>query len=169
MNTLTACIEGIGFWADGLPSWQAAVDHVSRGTPVAEGGKRTAVIGNTATGPSLMVAADTASVPVAGAVKLRVVHSVTGEAPMEAHLAQSGAPVDSSSRLVFPFTFGVGTSGEFPGYVVRSPGSYRVVVTDLGTTTERASVMAVLAADQVYSVILTRTDGELRLVVVRET
>ena len=45
----------------------------------------------------------------------------------------------------------------------------RVVVTDLGTTTERASVMAVLAADQVYSVILTRTDGELRLVVVRET
>jgi len=39
MNTLTACVEGIGFWADGLPSWQAAVDHVSRGTPVGQGGK----------------------------------------------------------------------------------------------------------------------------------
>lgn len=39
MNTLTACIEGIGFWADGLPSWQAAVDHVARGAPVGAVGK----------------------------------------------------------------------------------------------------------------------------------
>ncbi|MGY1458571.1 beta-ketoacyl synthase chain length factor [Luteimonas sp. A534] len=39
MNTLTACIEGIGFWADGLPSWQAALDHVSNGVAVGESGK----------------------------------------------------------------------------------------------------------------------------------
>ncbi|GGJ96672.1 beta-ketoacyl synthase chain length factor [Luteimonas terricola] len=39
MNTLTACIEGVGFWADGLPSWQAAVGHVSRGSPPGERGK----------------------------------------------------------------------------------------------------------------------------------
>jgi hypothetical protein len=38
-NTLAARIEGIGFWADGLPSWQSAVDHVTRGTPAGDGGK----------------------------------------------------------------------------------------------------------------------------------
>ena len=39
MNTLTARIEGIGFWATALPSWDAAVDHVAKGTPAGEGGK----------------------------------------------------------------------------------------------------------------------------------
>ncbi|WP_133000266.1 beta-ketoacyl synthase chain length factor [Luteimonas arsenica] len=39
MNTLCADIEGIGFWAPGLPSWQAAVDHVANGTPTGDGGK----------------------------------------------------------------------------------------------------------------------------------
>ena len=39
LDTLTARIEGIGFWADGLPSWQAAVDHARTGAPVAGGGK----------------------------------------------------------------------------------------------------------------------------------
>ncbi|GHD69526.1 hypothetical protein GCM10007164_12910 [Luteimonas padinae] len=39
MNTLTARIEGIGFWAAGLPSWQAALDHVRDGTPPGEPGK----------------------------------------------------------------------------------------------------------------------------------
>ena len=38
-NTLAARIEGIGFWAGGLPSWQAAVDHVAHATPPAEAGK----------------------------------------------------------------------------------------------------------------------------------
>jgi len=39
MNTLSAPIEGIGFWAPGLPSWAAAVDHVANGTPPGAGGK----------------------------------------------------------------------------------------------------------------------------------
>ena len=39
MNTLTARIEGIGFWAPGLPSWEAALAHVREGTPPGEGGK----------------------------------------------------------------------------------------------------------------------------------
>lgn len=32
MNTLSATIEGIGFWTRGLPSWQAACAYVERGT-----------------------------------------------------------------------------------------------------------------------------------------
>src|SRR5690606_15656266 len=41
MSTLTARIEGIGFWAPGLPSWAHAVAHVREGTPPGEGGKPT--------------------------------------------------------------------------------------------------------------------------------
>jgi len=39
LNTLAARIEGIGFWADGLPTWKTAVDHVLNGTPPGDGGK----------------------------------------------------------------------------------------------------------------------------------
>ena len=39
MNTLVARIEGIGFWAPGLPGWDAAVDHVRNGTPPGAAGK----------------------------------------------------------------------------------------------------------------------------------
>src|SRR5690606_426430 len=37
--TFNARIEGIGFWANGLPSWQAALDHVVDGAPADAGGK----------------------------------------------------------------------------------------------------------------------------------
>ena len=36
MNTLAARIEGIGFWSDGLPSWQAARDFAASGALVAD-------------------------------------------------------------------------------------------------------------------------------------
>lgn len=39
MNTLSARIEGIGFWAPGLPSWEAALAHVRDGAPPGEGGR----------------------------------------------------------------------------------------------------------------------------------
>lgn len=32
MNTLQACIAGVGFWSDGLPSWEAARDFALHGT-----------------------------------------------------------------------------------------------------------------------------------------
>src|SRR5690606_23797675 len=38
-NTLAARIEGIGFWADGLPSWSHAVAHVRDRTPPGGPGK----------------------------------------------------------------------------------------------------------------------------------
>ncbi|QNP39552.1 beta-ketoacyl synthase chain length factor [Lysobacter solisilvae (ex Woo and Kim 2020)] len=36
MSTLRATIDGIGFWAPGLPSWDAALRHVRDGTLVAD-------------------------------------------------------------------------------------------------------------------------------------
>jgi len=37
---LVARIEGIGFWADGLPTWQAARDFAAGGAPVADAPRR---------------------------------------------------------------------------------------------------------------------------------
>ncbi len=39
MSTLSARIEGIGFWLDGIPTWADAVAHVASGALAAEGGK----------------------------------------------------------------------------------------------------------------------------------
>src|SRR3546814_9081846 len=36
----TATIEGIGFWTDGLPSWQAARDFIAGGAPLADTPRR---------------------------------------------------------------------------------------------------------------------------------
>ena len=35
MSAFTASVEGIGFWAPGLPSWQAALGHAAGNTPEA--------------------------------------------------------------------------------------------------------------------------------------
>ena len=63
MNTLTARIEGIGFWAPGLPSWQAAVDHVRDGTPPGDPGRPS---------PSLLAPNERRRAPPSVAVALEV-------------------------------------------------------------------------------------------------
>lgn len=138
---------------------------------VAEGSRRTAIVGGSAMGPtvSLVVGADTASLPVGDAVKLRVVNTVIGTPTLEAWLAPQGAVMDSGARLVSPFDYGVGLSGEFPGYVVRSPGTYRLRITHLATGAVQTEKLVTMGAGQVWSAILTRrTDGELELVAVQE-
>lgn len=138
---------------------------------VAEGGRRTAVLGGAAVGGTavLMVGADTASIPPRDAAKVRVVHTVKGIPALEAWLSPAGTPADSSARLVSPFDYGVGTSGLFPGYVVRSVGSYRIQVTSIGTGAIAADVLIALAGGEVWSVVLTReADGELRLIPIKE-
>jgi hypothetical protein len=138
---------------------------------VSEGGRRTAIVGGSVMGPTvaLMVGADTASLPVGDAIKVRVVHSVVGTPTLEAWLAPQGAVVDSAARLISPFDYGVGLSGEFPGYVVRPPGTYRVRITNMATGALQAEGLVAMEAGQVWSVILTRrADGELELVPVQE-
>lgn len=138
---------------------------------VAEGSRRTAILGGSVMGPvvSLVVGADTASLPLGDAAKVRVVHTVIGTPTLEAWLAPQGAVIDSSARLVSPFDYGVGLSGIFPGYVVRPPGTYRVRITNLATGAVQAEQSVAMAAGQVWSVVLTRqADGELELVAVQE-
>lgn len=138
---------------------------------VAEGSRRTAIVGGSVIGPvvSLLVGADTASLPLGDAVKVRVVHSVTGTPTLEAWLAPQGAVVDSAARLVSPFDYGVGLSGVLPGYVVRPPGTYRVRITNLATGSIQAERLITMAPGQVWSAVLVRrTDGELELVAIQE-
>ncbi len=138
---------------------------------VAEGSRRTAIIGGSALGRavSLVVGADTASAPLGDAIKVRVVHTVIGTPTLEAWMAPSGSAVDSSARLVSPFDYGVGLGGEFPGYVVRPPGTYHFKVTNLATGVTQAELLATMGAGQVWSVVLMRrADGELELVPIRE-
>jgi hypothetical protein len=138
---------------------------------VAEGGRRTAIVGGTAgsNAVTVLVGADTASVPVGDAAKVRVVHTVQGTPDLEAWLGPAAAPLETTARLLSPFAYGVGLSGEFPGYVVRSPGNYRIRITNLATGALQAEVVQQLGAGEVWSVVLTRrTDGELKLLAIRE-
>jgi len=138
---------------------------------VADGARRTAIVGGSAMGNavSLIVAADTASVPLGDAIKVRLVHTVLGTPTLEAWMTPFGAAVDSSARLVSPFDYGVGLGGEFPGYAVRPPGTYRFEVTNLATGAVQAELVASMSAGQVWSMILMRqADGELELVPIRE-
>lgn len=138
---------------------------------VAEGGRRTAIVGGAAGSQAVtvLVGADTASLPSGDAVKVRVVHTVQGTPTLEAWLSPAGAPVNDGARLWSPFSYGVGLSGEFPGYVVRAPGSYRIRVTNQATAALQTELVHSFGAGQVWSVILTRrADGELELLPIRE-
>jgi hypothetical protein len=138
---------------------------------VAEGSRRTAIIGGTAGSNvvTLLVGADTASLPTGDAVKVRVVHTVQGTPTLEAWLAPVANPLDPGARLWSPFSYGVGLSGEFPGYVVRGPGTYRIQVTNQATAAVQAELVKAFSAGEVWSLVLTRrTDGELELVPIRE-
>ncbi len=138
---------------------------------VAEGGRRTAIIGGTAESNvvTVLVGADTAALPRTDEVKVRVVHTVQGTPTLEATLEPVAAPTGQGSRLWSPFSYGVGLSGEFPGYVVRGPGAYRIQVTNQATNAVQTELIQDFGPGQVWSVVLTRrADGELALVPVRE-
>src|SRR5690606_91483 len=64
MPSRTATIEGIGFWANGLPSWQAARDFVAGGVPLADAPRRPS--------PQLLAANERRRAPETVAVALEV-------------------------------------------------------------------------------------------------
>lgn len=138
---------------------------------VGAGGRRTAIIGGSIVGGvAMVVAADTASLPLAGEVKVRVINSVQGTPALEAWLAQAGQMVDSTARLVSPLAYGADLSGGLPGYALRGAGSYRVRVTDLVSGSTHAERVIALGSGEVWSVVLIRReDGELELVPIEET
>ena len=107
-----------------------------------------------------IVAADTGVVPATGKVKLRVVHAAPSAPPLDVFLTLTDESLAGATPLIQPFTYGVGTSPDFPGYVERDPGEYRVRFTDQGTTDVVLDTGPVpMAAGQVRSVILFQSDS----------
>lgn len=138
---------------------------------VGDGGRRTAILGGTAGSSSvtLVVGADTASAPLGDAIKVRLVHTVQGVPVLEGWIYPATDAPDSAARIASPFAYGVGLSGEFPSYLTRAPGAYRVRITDLTTGQVHVEELVWFAAGQVWSVVLTReADGELGLLPIRE-
>ena len=135
------------------------------------GGRRSAVLsGATARNVSLLVVSDTASLPPAGAAKVRLVHTVPKAPIFDTYLFRAGQSADSGARFVSPFMFGVGVNPQFPGYAVRSPGNYTVQLTLPGTGQVMVQKGPItLGAGQVISVVLAENAAaELELRVVRE-
>ncbi|HRP07980.1 MAG TPA: hypothetical protein PLL69_05775 [Gemmatimonadales bacterium] len=138
---------------------------------VGDGSRRAAILGGTAepAGAEILISADTASIPVGDAAKVRLVHTVEGTPQLEGWLTSGAISSDNSARLVSPFTYGMGLSQESPGYVVRPSGHYRVQVTRLSDGAALAETMLTLDTGQVWSVVLTRdAAGQLGLVAIRE-
>lgn len=138
---------------------------------VAVGGRRTAILGGSVLGGGVViVAGDTATAPGPAEAKVRVVNTVANAPTLEAWLQAVDQQPGPSARLESPFAYGVSLEGEFPEFVVRRPGRYRVRVTDQARGAVQAEREVTMAGGEVWSVVLIRgADGELALVPVRET
>lgn len=134
------------------------------------GSHRTIVVaGSVSRSVSLLSTLDTASIPPANAAKIRVIHTVPDAPPLNARLFLTGANPDSSAGFVTPFSYGVGTNPEFPGYAVRPLGTYTVRAVTPGTNATVVETQVVLGNEQLWSVILVRNAaGALEFRAVRE-
>ena len=122
------------------------------------------------TEPPPSVVGDTAAIPGATKVKLRVIHNAPDAPPLDVYLTEVDEPLAGAFPLIEPFRYGAGQSPEFPGYVEREPGTYRVRFTVDGTgDVVLDSGPLEMPAGFVRSVILSSTDTTgLGVVVVRE-
>ena len=127
------------------------------------------IAGSLSSSISMGVTADSAPVPLPDAAKIRVVHMAQGAPALDAYLFKTGVAPDSESKFVSPFNFGTGSDPEFPGYGVRSPGNYTVMVAAPGSTTPLAQTTVTLANTDVWSVVLTwSAPGTLSLKAIKE-
>ncbi|MCA9720928.1 MAG: DUF4397 domain-containing protein [Gemmatimonadetes bacterium] len=137
---------------------------------VSVGGRRTAILGGAVIGGgAVVIAADTASLPRATEVKVRVINTVQGTPALDAWLSVAGVPLDSAARLVSPLEYGATAGGEFPGFVIRPPGTYRLGITAQATGMVEVERVVSLGGGEVWSLILVRrSSGELEVVPIRE-
>lgn len=132
---------------------------------------RTAVLSGSMSQALLMVnTLDSAVVPLTDAVKIRMVHTVPDAPSTDAYVFLTTQAADSGTRFVFPFTYGVGTDPNFPGFGVRPPGQYLVWLKTSGTNTVLVQGGPyTLKAGDVYSFVLARNDaGALEIRAVKE-
>lgn len=113
-------------------------------------------------GSDPLVAIDTGVVPATGKVKFRVVHAAADAPPLDVFLTTSGASLADAVPYVTPFTYGVGTSDDSPGYFQGEPGGYQVRFTRAGTRDVLLDSGPIVAeAGQVRSVLLVQLSDSL--------
>jgi hypothetical protein len=153
-------------------------------TELAPGARYTLLFSNAGAGSEVRLAADTATglplsppptepgdtgaIPGESKIKIRVIHNASDAPPLDVYLALDGESAEFP--LVEPFTYGVGLNPEFPGYVERDPGIWRVRFTADGTEDVVLDTGPIsMLAGQVRSVVLFSTDTTgLGLAIVRE-
>lgn len=158
----------------------------SAATELASGGRYTLLFSNSGSTTDLRISADTApgvpteppppepddtaSIPGESKIKLRVIHNAADAPPLDVYLSLYETPIEGAAKLVGPFLYGVGLNPEFPGYVERDPGTYRLRFTSVGTLAVLLDTGPIgMAAGQVRSVILFSSDSTgLGLANVRE-
>jgi len=135
------------------------------------GAHRTAVMSGGPGRPVLLVTPlDTAAVPLVGAAKVRLVHTAPDAATVDAYLFGNGQAADSSTRFVSGFHYGSGTDPQFPGYAVRPPGEYLILLKAVsnGQPILQAGPITLNGGD-VYSFVLAQDmNGQLELRTVKE-
>ena len=132
---------------------------------LAQGASYSVIASGPSAGLSLLLAADTAAVPVPGQAKFRVVHAAPSAPPLDVYLTLATDSLPGAFRLLFPFDYGVGLSDAFPGYIQRDPGQYRLSFTERGTLTVLLDSGPIdLAAGSVVTAVLGQNgDGSLRV------
>ncbi len=161
-----------GSWSLGVQGTGVTTGFASLSVLFTAGSAYTLLAAGPLNALDLLFAADTGSVPAPGMVKLRVIHAAPS-APgvgVDVYLTEPDADLATATRLVFPFTYGTGSSGAFPGYVQRDPGSYQVRFTEEGTTTVLVDTGSLtLTAGLVRTVVLLdEVGGGLGFIIVAE-
>ena len=137
---------------------------VTRPVTLAKDGEYTMLVSGTLANPEEMIAADTAFNPLAGKVKIRVIHAARNAPPLDVYLTQPGEDLATASKLVEPFAFNVADTSVFPAFVERDPGDWQVRFTADGTTNVLLDTGPfAAAAGQIITVVLSH-DGTNDLV-----
>lgn len=133
-----------------------------------------ALIADTAIGvpttPPPVSPSDTGAIPGENKVKIRIIHNAPAAPPLDVYVSGADDVLAGITPAIEPFTYGVGLAPEFPGYMERDPGVYRIRFTADGTTDVLFDTGPVsMAAGQVRSFILFSSDTTgMGIAVVRE-
>lgn len=104
-----------------------------------------------------LIARDTAVVPPATAIKLRVVHAADDTEAMQAWVRLNGEPRTEAALLAPAFASGYGSDSGFTGYALRSPGFHVVTATSLNPAEVLVEGGKHLAGGHIWIAILVRS------------
>lgn len=132
---------------------------IQRGVTLDGGKDYSFLVSGSLSSPEAMLAPDSVHTPIAGKVKIRVLHAARTAAPLDVYLTAPGADLATATKLIEPFEFGIDTT-EFPGFVERDPGDWQLRFTADGTLNVLLDTGPfATVAGQLITAILTHNDS----------